>query len=256
MEICDTHCHVYMEEFDNDRDEVLARAGEAGVKKFLLPNVDASTVERMSALVAAHPGMCFPMMGIHPTSVNGNFADELKVFDREMEKNVYVAVGEIGLDLYWDKTFLREQKKVFEYQVGVAVEKGLPVSIHNREAFAEVVDSLKKFDKNKLRGVFHCFTLPADNASTIFSLGDFYLGIGGPATYKNAKFVNRLQEVPLQRIVVETDCPYLPPVPHRGERNEPSYLVHVLAKLSEIYGLAVDQVADTVYANSETLFFN
>lgn len=256
MNICDTHAHLYLEEFDNDREEVLARAEAAGVRKLILPNVDSSTVHRMLDLASLRPDLCYMMMGIHPTSVKDDFRNELKIFDDYMSKGGFVAVGEIGLDLYWDKSFLPQQKEVFEYQLSVAAETGLPVSIHNRDAFGEVVDSLKKFNRNKLRGVFHCFTMPVENVKTIFSLGDFYLGIGGPSTYKNAKFINRLQDVPLQRIVIETDCPYLPPVPHRGERNEPSYLTYVLNKLSEVYAMPVNDVADEVFANSERLFFN
>ncbi len=255
MQICDTHCHIYLEEFDADRNEVFERAQNAGVKKFLLPNIDSTSIDRMNALRDSMPGVCFSMMGIHPTSVNAEYQSELDAFDSQIEQGGYIAIGEIGIDLYWDKTFLEQQKKVFEYQVGVAIDLNLPVSIHNREAFAEIVDSLKKFDKKKLRGVFHCFTMPVENAGTIFSLGDFYLGIGGPSTYKNAKFINRLHEVPLSRILVETDCPYLPPVPHRGERNEPSYLCFVIDKLAQVYGLQRVQIAEIVFENSESLFF-
>lgn len=256
MRLIDTHSHVYEPEFDEDRDEVFARAAHAGVERMLLPNIDTSTIERMHGTASAWPEVCCCMMGVHPTSVGAGWRDEIAVFDRFMSQpERYVAVGEIGLDLYWDKSFLSEQKRVFEYQVDVAVSLGLPISVHCREAYAEVMDSLSKFRHRNLRGVFHSFTMAPENGHAILSLGDFYLGIGGVVTYKNARFGDRLPELPLDRIVLETDCPYLTPVPMRGKRNESAYLAYVAAKLADIYDVTPEIVGEKTSANAERLFF-
>ena len=254
----DTHTHIYDEAFESDADDMVKRAMEAGVHRAFLPNVDASTVNAMRTFAARFPSFCSMMMGIHPTSIDANYAAEVAVFDNEMSahSNDYIAVGEIGLDLYWDKTYLAEQKKVFEHQIDVAIQLQKPICIHCREAFNEVVDSLKKFNPAQLHGVFHCFTGTPEMAQQIARLGDFYYGIGGPSTYKNAKFINDIPQIPLSRILLETDAPYLPPVPFRGKRNEPAYVVYVAQKLAEVYQISLHEVEKQTNQNVKTLFFD
>lgn len=253
----DTHTHIYDEAFADDADLMVSRALEAGVTHVILPNVDASTVDKMRAFAHKYPAFCSMMMGIHPTEINETYLKELAVFDAEIQKRAddYVAIGEIGLDLYWDKTYLEQQKRAFEYQVDVAIQLGKPICIHSREAFHEIVDSLKKFPSAKLRGVFHCFTGTPEMAAQIARLGDFYYGIGGPATYKNAKFIDQIPQIPLSRILLETDAPYLPPVPFRGKRNEPAYLGYVAQKLADVYQISRLDLEKQVNENVKTLFF-
>ncbi|MBR2617776.1 MAG: TatD family hydrolase [Paludibacteraceae bacterium] len=253
----DTHTHIYDEAFADDADLIVSRALEAGVTHVILPNVDASTVDKMRAFAHKYPTFCSMMMGIHPTEIGENYQTELAVFDAEIQKRAddYVAIGEIGLDLYWDKTYLEQQKRAFEYQVDVAIQLDKPICIHSREAFHEIVDSLKKFSSAKLRGVFHCFTGTPEMAVQIARLGDFYYGIGGPATYKNARFIDQMPQIPLSRILLETDAPYLPPVPHRGKRNEPSYVVYVAQKLAQVYNISLSELEKQVNQNVKTLFF-
>ena len=253
----DTHAHIYDEAFNADVADMVQRAIDAGVTHVILPNVDAFTITPMRALAAQYPAFCSMMIGIHPTSVDAAYAAQLKAFDEQIAKyqDQYVAIGEIGLDLYWDKTFLAQQKRVFEYQVDVSIQLGKPICIHCRDAFNEVVDSLKKFNPSQLRGVFHCFTGTPQMAQQIARLGNFYYGIGGPATYKNAKFIDQIAQIPLERIVLETDAPYLPPVPFRGKRNEPSYVVYVAQKLAQIYQISVSEVEKQTSQNVKTLFF-
>ncbi|MBO4370643.1 MAG: TatD family hydrolase [Paludibacteraceae bacterium] len=250
----DTHTHIYETEFDADADEVVARAKEAGVSMVLLPDIDAASYPRMLAFQKRFPDFCRMMCGIHPTSVNENYKEELKRFEREIDRHDFVAVGEIGMDLYWDKTFVAEQRLVFEHQLAMAVERDLPVSIHCRDAFAETIASLKKFDPAKLRGVFHAFGGVVDNAREIFACGRFKLGIGGVCTYKNAKFAERLPEIPLESLVLETDAPYLTPVPYRGKRNEPAYLQYVAERLAVLYGVTAEKV-DTITTRSAREIF-
>ena len=252
----DTHTHIYDEAFELDAEDMVQRALEAGVTHAFLPNVDASTVNAMRTCAVRFPSFCSMMMGIHPTSIGANYAAEVAVFDNEMSTrpNEYIAVGEIGLDLYWDKTYLAEQKKVFEHQIDVAIQLQKPICIHCREAFNEVVDSLKKFNSAQLHGVFHCFTGTPEMAKQIARLGDFYYGIGGPSTYKNAKFINDIPQIPLSRILLETDAPYLPPVPFRGKRNEPAYVAYVAQKLAEVYQIPLHEVEQQTNVNVKSLF--
>ena len=251
----DTHTHVYEPEFEADAEAVMARARAAGVELMLLPDIDALTRGRMLDFERRFSEQVRVMCGIHPTSVKNDYVRELELFDQSMAQRGFTAVGEIGIDLYWDRTFEREQVLVFEHQLEVAVERGLPVSIHCREAFAETIRSLKKFDKGKLRGVFHAFGGVADSAREIFACGDFRLGIGGVCTYKNAKFAARLPEIPLEKLVLETDAPYLTPVPFRGKRNEPAYVRLVAEKLAELYGVPFETVDKTTTKAAREIFF-
>ena len=254
----DTHTHIYDEAFAADADAMVARAVEAGITQALLPNVDASTIASMRRFAAQYPTFCSMMMGIHPTSVGADYQQEMQAFDSEIAAHAkeYIAIGEIGLDLYWDKTFLEQQKKVFEYQIDMAIQLGKPICIHCRDAFNEVVGCLQKFNPSQLRGVFHCFTGTPEMAKQIARLGEFYYGIGGPATYKNAKFIADIPQIPLSKILLETDAPYLPPVPYRGKRNEPAYVVYVAQKLAQVYDVSVTEIEKQTTENVKTLFFS
>ena len=255
MRIIDTHTHIYDSAFDADRAQVVLRARQAGVQKVLLPNEDSTTLDAMLATQATYPDFCYAMLGVHPTSVRENWREELAFFDANIQRHPWAGIGEIGMDLYWDKTFAEEQKRVFEYQLGVAVDLGLPVSIHCRDAFDDTVACLRRFDAGRIRGVIHAFSGVGQHAQMYRKLGDFYFGIGGVSTYKNAKFVNDLPAIGLDRIVLETDAPYLTPVPMRGRRNEPSYLVYVAEKLGQLFGIPAESVAEITSRNAENLFF-
>jgi len=255
MRIIDTHAHLDDAQFDGDLAEVVQRARTAGVEKVLLANVNMQEVEKVHAVESAYPGFCYSMLGIHPEEIKEDYKTQLEVFDAEIKRRDYIAVGEIGMDLYFDKTFRAQQEDAFRHQVSVAVELGLPVAVHSRDAFQITYDILNEFDKKRLRGVWHCFSLTPEQAKMIFKLGDFYVGIGGVSTFKNAKFSERLPEIPLDRVLLETDCPYLAPTPVRGRRNEPSFLPYVASRLSSLYGLSVDEVCEITSKNAERLFF-
>ncbi len=255
MRIIETHAHLDDPQYAEDLDEVILRAKQAGVEKVLLASVTMRDIEKLKALESKYLGFCYTMVGVHPQEVNASYKEELDAFDREIHSGKFIAVGEVGIDLYWDKTTQAEQEIVFRHQVASAVEMGLPIAIHARDAFQPTVNILREFDKNKLHGVLHCFSGAPENARTMMSLGDFYFGIGGVSTFKNAKFTERLSEIPLDRILLETDCPYLAPVPMRGKRNEPSFLPFVAGKLAQIYSVTAEQVGEITSKNAEKLFF-
>ncbi|MCQ2336753.1 MAG: TatD family hydrolase [Paludibacteraceae bacterium] len=256
MRIIETHAHLDDPQYAEDLDAVVLRAKQAGVEKILLASVTMRDIDKLKALENRYPGYVYTMIGIHPQEVNAaSYKDELDAFDRAIADGKYIAVGEIGMDLYWDKTTRAEQEIVFRHQIEAAVEINLPIAIHAREAFQPTVDILREFDKTKLRGVLHCFSGAPENAQTMMSLGDFYFGIGGVSTFKNAKFTERLAEIPLDMIVLETDCPYLAPTPHRGERNEPSFLPFIADKLAAAYGKTVEEIGEITTNNAERLFF-
>jgi TatD DNase family protein len=254
MYLVDTHTHIYLEEFDADLPEVIRRASETGVEKFCLPNIDAASIDRLTAVCGQYPGSCFPMMGLHPTSVDAGYQKELAIIRGELEKRKYIAVGEIGLDLYWDKTFIKEQIEAFEEQLRWSIELDLPVAIHAREAFPCIFESLHKIGADKLRGVFHSFGGSREELEEALQCRNFLLGINGVVTYKNAGFREYLPLAPVERIVLETDAPYLTPVPFRGKRNEPAYLSYILRQLAEIYQLPEESIAEKTTANAERLF--
>ena len=255
MNLIDTHSHIYLkEDFGEDLELVVERLKQAGVEHVFLPNIDSSTIDEMHELEAAEPGRFHALMGLHPTSVKENFREELDVVARCLKERDYCGVGEIGIDLYWDKTFVNEQIEAFETQIDWAISKSLPIVIHCREAFAEVVASLRRFDKTKLRGIFHSFGGSADDAEVISSLGDFWLGINGVVTFKKSTLPDVLENVPLDRLVLETDSPYLTPVPHRGKRNETAYIVHTAQKIAEIKGVSVELVAQCTTQNAKKIF--
>ena len=238
----DTHSHIYGPEFDDDRAEVLQRARLAGVDKVLLPNINEESIARMLQVAKEYPDMCYPMMGLHPEDVKEDWA---QVLDRmEMQLDGMIAVGEVGLDFYWDTTFRKEQIEAFERQICWAVERNLPLVIHMRKAEQELLEVMGRHKSDGLRGVFHCFGGSKETASRMLKHEGFVLGIGGVVTFKNSRLAETLRHVPLDRIVLETDAPYLAPVPYRGKRNEPSYVAHVARFLSDIYNVSEEEVND------------
>lgn len=249
----DTHTHLYARQLAPDIEAVMKRALEAGVARFYLPNVDSASVDDMLALENTWPEYCFPMMGLHPCSVKEDFEQELAVVRKWIAQRPFSAIGEIGIDLYWDKTFIEEQKSAFLQQIGWAKTLKLPVSIHCRESMDLVIDLVQKEADQNLSGVFHCFTGNANQAAKIRELG-FYLGIGGVLTYKNSGLAETLKEIGIEKVVLETDSPYLAPVPHRGKRNESAYLRLIAEKMAEVLEVSLDQVAEITTSNAKTLF--
>ena len=249
----DTHSHIYQKEFDLDITEVVANAQKVGVKQVVLANVDAQTITRLEKTQAEFPNFCISAMGLHPTSVQENYLDELQTIKENLFAKKYCAVGEIGLDLYWNETFINQQVIAFEEQIRWALELDLPVIIHIRKAFAEVFLSLKKFGKNLPKGVFHCFSGGIEEAKKAVELG-FLLGIGGVVTYKNANLPEIVKAIGVEKIVLETDAPYLAPVPFRGKRNEPKYLTEILCKLSNIFSLSEEKIDLITTKNACNLF--
>ncbi len=253
MYLVDTHCHLYSEEFELDQEAVLQRAFSEGINKFYLPAIDSSAIPAMLALEKKFPGKCMAMMGLHPCYVKENFQQELIVVKDWLSNRNFSAVGEIGLDYYWDKTFAAEQVIAFRNQIEWSIEYKLPIVIHTRNATQETIEIVKEYVPEGVRGIFHCFSGSFENAIEIIDAG-FYLGIGGVLTYKNAGLVNVLSKIDLQHLVLETDAPYLSPVPFRGKRNESSYLKYVVEKLAEIKNCSVETVAKVTTENAEKIF--
>ncbi len=253
MTIIDTHAHLYSEEFQVDIDLVMDRAQKAGVSKMYLPAIDSSETESMMALEQKYPGVCIAMMGLHPCYVKENVALELEHVRSWLEKRDFVAIGEIGLDFYWDKTFTHQQYEAFDIQMQWALELNRPIVIHTRNAMQETINRVKPFAQKGLKGIFHCFSGSTESANQIIDLG-FLLGIGGVITYKNAGLPEVLQNVSLEHMVLETDAPYLTPVPFRGKRNESSYLSFIITKLAEVKGISEEEVARITTLNAEMIF--
>lgn len=249
----DTHCHLYLDEFKNDIEKVLARAGKEGVNRFYLPAIDSTTHTAMLALEERFGNSCIAMMGVHPCSINTNFKEELDIAKAWLDKRKFAAIGEIGLDFYWDKTFLTEQYESFRIQMQWALEKELPVVIHTRNAMQETINEVKLFAKKGLKGIFHCFSGSYESAQQIISM-DFLLGIGGVVTYKNSGLGEVLGKIDLAHLVLETDSPYLTPVPYRGKRNESSYLKYIVEKIAEFKGCSKKAIIEATTANAENLF--
>lgn len=253
MKLIDTHCHLYLDEFKNDFPEMRQRARDAGIERFYLPAIDSQVIDDMLKLEALYPGEFIPMMGLHPCSVKENFLGELKIVEEFLEKRKFVAVGEIGLDFYWDITFAEQQYQAFKKQMEVALNYNLPIVIHTRNAMKETIETVKPFASKGLRGIFHCFGESYDFAKQIIDMG-FYLGIGGVLTYKKSGLAETLKNIPLEHMVLETDAPFLTPVPFRGKRNESSYIKYVAEKLAEVKGVTVEEVAAVTTANAEKIF--
>jgi TatD DNase family protein len=253
MILTDTHTHLYSEEFDEDRNEMVQRAIQAGVSRMFVPAIDSNYTQKMYALEKQYPENVFLMMGLHPTYVKENYLEELAHVERELATKRFYAVGEIGMDLFWDKTFLKEQQLAFQYQIQLAKKYKLGINIHCRDAFDEVFEVLESKKASDLFGIFHCFTGDLGQAQRAISLG-MKLGIGGVATFKNGKIDQFLNEIELKHIVLETDSPYLAPVPYRGKRNESSCTVLVAQKLSEIYQLPIEEIGEITTQNSKQIF--
>ena len=254
--IIDTHSHLFVEEFNEDRSEVMCRAREAGVQHVLMPNIDLSTVEPMLRVCEAYPEFCYPMIGLHPTEVKADYRQDLDAL-REIlvsHPKTFIAIGEVGLDLYWDKTYKQEQLSVLEEQIGWALEYDLPLVIHSREAFAELYNLFSHYKDTPIRGVFHSFTGTAEEAQSLLEFPGFLLGVNGVVTFKKSTLPEALSEVPLSRLVVETDSPYLAPTPYRGKRNESAYIVRVVERLAEIFSCSPEVVAEQTFINATNLF--
>ncbi len=251
--LIDTHSHIYSEDFNDDIEEVLQNAYNNDVKKIVLPNIDSGTIKRLLDLSNSYPHVCYPLMGLHPTSVSGDYKEELAVVEYWLDKHKFHGIGEIGIDLYWDRTYIEEQKEVFRYQIKLAKNRNLPIVIHVRDSFNEVYQIVNEEQDGSLSGVFHCFTGDNAEAQKIIDLG-FLLGIGGVVTYKNSSLGQVLQNVDVNKLVLETDAPYLAPDPKRGRRNESAYLVYVAQKVSEIYQLSIKEIAEITTANARKLF--
>mgnify|MGYP006277478595 CR=1 FL=1 len=253
MILTDTHTHLYAKEFDHDREEVIKSAFQKGVQYFLLPNIDESSINPLHELCNQWPGHVLPMMGLHPTSVTQDFESQLQQIFGLFNNRKYHAVGEIGIDLYWDTSLEQEQRIAFIQQCKNAIEMDLPVAIHMRNSYEAIMDELKKLNDSRLRGVFHCFTGNHEQAAEILDMG-FYLGIGGVLTFKNTKLGNVIKDVPLEKIVLETDAPYLAPHPYRGKRNESSYIPLIARKLADINQTDIEIVAEKTTTNAKQLF--
>jgi TatD DNase family protein len=249
----DTHTHIYLNAFDNDRHAMLQRAKDAGVKKCYLPAIDSQTHTAMLELEDHDPAFCKAMMGLHPCYVGENPDQELKKVEDWLTKRKFAAIGECGLDYYWDKSFIDQQKEALRIQINWSIQHQLPIVLHTREATQDSIDLVAKHGKPELTGIFHCFGGTREEAEQIVALG-FKLGIGGVVTYKKAGLDAVLQHIDLQYIVLETDAPYLAPIPHRGKRNEPAFLVHVVQQLAEIYGITEKEVIDQTTQTALTLF--
>lgn len=251
--ITDTHTHLYSEEFDQDRNEMIQRAIDAGVTRFFIPAIDSTCTEIMYDLEKNYPNHVFLMMGLHPTYVKDNYLEELKHVENELCKRKFYAIGEIGIDLYWDKTHLPEQQIAFKRQIQWAKKYKLPIVIHCREAFDEIFEILEEEKSPELFGIFHCFSGTQEQALRAISY-NMKLGIGGVVTFKNGKIDQFLNQIDLKHIVLETDSPYLAPIPYRGKRNESSYLINIVDKLSQIYGLSAEEIARITTENSKVIF--
>lgn len=251
--LVDTHAHIYHDDFKADRDDMLARCREAGVERIYMPNVDHASIDSMMELESRSEGMCFAMMGLHPCSVKRGFEKELYLVEEWLDKRQFAAVGEIGTDLYWDKTFFEEQKEAFNIQVAWAKKYRLPVVIHCRESIDETIALVEQAKDDRLTGIFHCFTGNLEQAKKMIGLG-FLLGIGGVATFKNGGLDKVLPDVDLEHLVLETDSPYLAPVPYRGKRNEPSYIPLVVQRISELKKVSVEEIKNVTTQNALSLF--
>ena len=255
MNFIDTHTHLFASEFDNDIDIVIKNALDNGISKMLLPNIDSTTTTKMLQLCDRHPNNCYPMIGLHPCSVKkDNLEKEISHVEQMLSQNKFIAVGEIGLDLYWDKSTLDLQKIAFESQIELAKKYKLPIAIHVRDSFDEAIEIVERLNDYNLSGVFHCFTGNLEEAQRIINLKKFYLGIGGVVTFKNGGINKIINQVSLDRIILETDSPYLSPTPFRGTRNESKYLLNIAHKMAELYNIDIEDIAKKTTKNAIDLF--
>lgn len=251
--LIDSHTHLYLPDFKEDIEAVMKRASDCGVQKFYLPAIDQSVIQDMLNLAAKYPGRCIPMMGLHPCSVTGNYKKELELMEDWILKRSFAAIGEIGLDFYWSREFEAQQYEAFHRQLEIALDRQLPVVLHSRDSLSESIGVIREHQKGNLQGIFHCFSGNYASGMEIIDLG-FYLGIGGVITFKNSGMAETVAGLPLERMVLETDAPYLTPVPFRGKRNESSYIKYVAEKLAQIKGVSVDEVERITTANAQKIF--
>ncbi len=255
MRLIDTHSHLFLEEFSEDLPQVIERARSAGITHIFMPNIDSTTIDSMLSVCNTYNDYCFPMIGLHPTSVNADYEKELEIVAHELKSfNKYIAIGEVGMDLYWDKTFLKEQQIVLDKQINWALEYDLPVVIHCRDAFGYIYNVLEPYKNTSLKGVFHSFTGTDDEAARILEFSGFLIGINGVVTFKKSRLPEVLTKIPLEKIVLETDSPYLTPVPNRGKRNESAYVKDTLMKVSDIYRMSPEAVGRVTSENALKVF--
>jgi len=254
MVLTDTHTHLYLKEFDKDRDQVIESAILAGVKRFFLPNIDSSSIDDLLDLTKAYPENCFPMIGLHPCSVIKDFEEELRIVRDYLSKSKFYAIGEIGIDLHWDKTFIAQQEIAFRKQIELAKYYDLPIVIHSRNSIEEILGILDEMNNDHLTGIFHCFSGTIEQAERILAYGGFKLGIGGVVTFKNAGLDSVVRQIDLRHIVLETDAPYLSPVPYRGKRNESAYILDIARKVADLHNISVEELAEITTENSKAVF--
>jgi TatD DNase family protein len=253
MRFIDTHAHLYSTPLKESIEGVMKNAMDNGIDTIIMPAIDSTTLEAMLEVEANYPKHCMAMMGLHPCSVKENVKEELAIIETQLQKRKFIAIGEIGLDYYWDKTFMTQQMEAFQIQMQWALDYTLPIAIHTRNAMGETIEAVKPFAKKGLRGIFHCFSGSKESAEQIISMG-FHLGLGGVLTYKNAGVAEAIKDIPMEWLVLETDAPYLSPVPYRGKTNEPSYMIQVAMKLAEIKNLPLHEIAAITTSNAEKLF--
>ena len=254
MQFIDTHTHLYLDKFTEDIDDVISNAIASGVTKMYLPNIDSQTISAMNHLTEKYSKNCFPMIGLHPSDVKDNFREELAIIKEQAETKKYIAIGEIGIDLYWDKTFLKQQQEAFAFQIELAKKHQLPIAIHARDSFDEIFEILDQYNDSSLTGVLHCFTGNLEQAQKVINYGGFKLGIGGVATFKNGGLDKVIPHIDLEHLVLETDSPFLAPTPYRGKRNESQYIPIIADKIAQMKGLKIEEVAEVTTQNALELF--
>jgi TatD DNase family protein len=254
MIFTDTHTHLYSKEFDADREQLIRKAIDAGVNRFFMPNIDSDSIAGLFQVEKKFPSNCFAMMGLHPCSVNKTYQQELQVVDHWLSRRKFKAIGEIGIDLYWDKTFFEQQQDAFRCQIELAKKYEIPYVIHSRNSFDEVMEIVSEFKGDAVKAIFHCFSGNVQQAEQVIAHGNFKLGIGGVVTFKNSGLDKVVEAVDLKHIVLETDAPYLAPMPHRGKRNEPGYIIEVAKKIAEIKKISLEEVAEVTTRNSIEVF--
>jgi len=250
----DTHTHLFLKEFDEDREFVIANAINNKVEKFFLPNIDSTTIDSLLKLSKQYPNNCYPLIGLHPTSVKKNYIEEIKIIENLLKKEKFYAIGEIGIDLYWDKTFKKQQDNAFRIQIEIAKKNKLPIVIHSRESFNEIFSIIDELNNNDLTGIFHSFTGDIEQAKKIISYGGFKIGINGIVSFKNSKLGETVKEIGIEHLLLETDSPYLAPHPKRGRRNESSYLIYTAQKIADLYNISLEKLAEITTKNAKEVF--